>query len=82
MAMLSGMHNSAVNRLKFTKEEVPPKENQIYAELCHLTNRDQAFKNYREALANTTPPAIPYLGIFSYCIILFSFTQNNKKVLF
>ena len=64
LAILAGINNAAVYRLKFTKDEVP-KKLMVTIEMLHkLMNSNQSYKNYRETLHSVSPPILPYVGIY------------------
>jgi len=62
MAFLAAFNNSAVNRLKFTRQLIPKKLTETLKELETLMSVEGSSKRYREALHNSNPPSIPYLG--------------------
>eukprot|EP01098_Paradermamoeba_levis_P016727 TRINITY_DN9231_c0_g1_i1.p1 TRINITY_DN9231_c0_g1~~TRINITY_DN9231_c0_g1_i1.p1 ORF type:complete len:652 (-),score=199.83 TRINITY_DN9231_c0_g1_i1:128-2083(-) len=64
MAIIAGINNSAVHRMKFTKEELPSRVNKTFTELEKVMNNDQAYKVYRDHLSRVDPPCIPYLGVY------------------
>eukprot|EP01104_Vermistella_antarctica_P020370 TRINITY_DN8699_c0_g1_i1.p1 TRINITY_DN8699_c0_g1~~TRINITY_DN8699_c0_g1_i1.p1 ORF type:complete len:1154 (-),score=234.84 TRINITY_DN8699_c0_g1_i1:170-3631(-) len=63
-AIISGLANSAVQRLKHTRAKLPKKSNQILAELEELTTMQGNYKAMRDHLADVMPPCIPYLGLY------------------
>ncbi|KAJ5069581.1 ras guanine nucleotide exchange factor i-related [Anaeramoeba ignava] len=64
MAIIGAISNSCVNRLKFTKKEVPKSFWKIYEELDRVTSSVSGYKEYRTLLKTVQPPCIPYLGVF------------------
>jgi len=62
IAITSGINNSAVYRLKFTKEKVTNLAK--FEELTWLVEASHAHKNYREAIQKSVGPCIPHLGVF------------------
>jgi len=64
MAIMAGLNNAAVFRLKFTREEIPKQYQQLYEFLMTQVNSANGYKVYREILSNVQPPCIPYLGIY------------------
>ncbi|KAJ3445578.1 ras guanine nucleotide exchange factor i-related [Anaeramoeba flamelloides] len=64
MSVLAGLTMSAVHRLKFTKEEIPKRYNDIIESLSDLMSTKDSYKASRDALKTSNPPCIPYLGIF------------------
>ena len=62
VAIVSGMNNSGVGRLKWTKARVPNRSIMILETLEELTSMQQSYKNYRNAITeHTEPPIIPYM---------------------
>lgn len=64
MAILAGLGNAAVHRLKFTKEEQPVAVQRVLGDLSKIMSNEQAFRLYRETLVRADPPCIPYLGVY------------------
>jgi len=64
IAILSGIGNSAVHRLKWTKEEMDRRSQNVLIELQKSMSSEQSYKNYRETLQSIVPPCIPYLGVY------------------
>ncbi len=64
MAILAGLNNASVTRLKFTWAEVPKASKKIKEQIEALLDTAGSYKNYRTALKSTLPPLIPYLGIY------------------
>ncbi|CAO3595247.1 unnamed protein product [Absidia cylindrospora] len=80
MAILAGINNAAILRLKQTQEII--KKKKIYKRfqsLEKLMSSDRSYCSYRLALkASTTCPSIPYLGIHSQDLI--ALAEANKDV--
>ena len=64
MAILGGLNEGPVYRLKFTKAEIPPKFQQAITELQTVMSADGSYNAYRLELGAATPPCIPYLGVY------------------
>eukprot|EP01156_Anaeramoeba_ignava_P002039 Anaeramoba_ignava/a217381_69.p1 GENE.a217381_69~~a217381_69.p1 ORF type:complete len:764 (-),score=277.08 a217381_69:108-2399(-) len=64
MAVLAGINNSAIYRLKHTWEDLPKRFQDSFAELSKKMASDSSYKNLREALMQVNPPCIPYLGVY------------------
>jgi hypothetical protein len=64
MAILGGLNEGPVYRLKFTKAELPPKFQQAVQELQNIMSADGSYNAYRLELAAATPPCIPYIGVY------------------
>lgn len=64
MAVLSGINEVPVYRLKYTRAEIPHKYQQTLAELTTLMSADGSYNAYRIELSSLNPPCIPYIGIY------------------
>lgn len=64
MAILGGLNEGPVYRLKYTKAELPPKFQQTMTELQNVMSADGSYNAYRLELAGATPPCIPYIGVY------------------
>jgi len=62
-AIVSALQSSSIYRLK-CREKLKKKTRIILEELVEIMNSKASFKKYRETLASTVPPCIPYLGLF------------------
>ena len=62
-AFIAGFSNSAIARLKFTKNLVPKKNLEVLAEMEQLMNTASSFKVYRDAVQYSNPPLIPYMYV-------------------
>lgn len=70
VAVVSGLNNSGVGRLKWTKERVQQKYLLTLESLEQLTSMQNSYKNYRNLITvNSQPPLIPYMFVFFnlYC---------------
>lgn len=63
MAFVSGMNNSALLRLKWTRAKVSKRALTTLKELEDLMNMEGSFKAYRAALEASSPPCIPYVYV-------------------
>lgn len=63
-AIVSGLGNASVLRLKNTRAGLPGRHQKQLAELGELCNMSGSFKNMREAVLHGDPPKIPYLGVY------------------
>jgi hypothetical protein len=61
MAVLSGLNEGPVYRLKHTRAEIPQRWAQTFQELQDLMKAEFSYRSYREELANAQPPCIPYM---------------------
>jgi len=61
MAVLSGLNDGPIFRLKSTKEQIPPKWLKVWEELQSLMSHEGSYANYRHALSAAQPPCIPYM---------------------
>jgi len=63
LAIISGVNNAAIHRLKFTREEVSNKLWQQFDRINAIMS-DQHYESYREHLHSIDPPVLPYLGVY------------------
>jgi hypothetical protein len=64
-AIVSGMGNASVLRLKYTREALGKKHQRGLQELSELCSMSSSFKNLRDAVMHHgDPPKIPYLGVY------------------
>jgi len=64
MEILSALNNSTVHRLKRTWELLPPKTVEIFQAMTQIMDAEGNKTTYRELLQVSTPPILPYLGLF------------------
>jgi hypothetical protein len=64
MAFVSGMNNSALLRLKWTRAKVPKRALTTLKELEEMMSMEGSFKTYRAMLESSSPPCIPYVYTF------------------
>jgi hypothetical protein len=63
-AFISAMSNSAVSRLKWTSEKLNKSAKTSLSELESLMAMEGSFRNYRDAMKNTSNLAVvPYIGV-------------------
>ena len=77
MEIISGLHTSALFRLKQTWNSLSSKSEKHFEECKTIMCRDQNFKTFRNFLHSVNPPLIPYLGwsflnFYSFSFIFFS----------
>ncbi|ELR25601.1 RasGEF domain containing protein [Acanthamoeba castellanii str. Neff] len=63
MAFLSAFNNSAVLRLKWTRERLPAPTKKFLVDAEALMSMEGSFKEYRRVLSTALPPCIPYIGV-------------------
>lgn len=63
-AFISGLNSAAVSRLKFTLARVPKNSAAQLKKLEELMSMQSSFKTYRKMIADSMPPAIPYIGVY------------------
>jgi len=63
-AVVCGINNSSVLRLKWTREKMSKQHMQTLKDFELLMNMEFAYKNYREVMREVIPPCIPYLGVY------------------
>ncbi|KAI9273633.1 ras guanine nucleotide exchange factor domain-containing protein [Sporodiniella umbellata] len=77
MAVLAGINNASVLRLKQTRQAVIGKKlYKQFQSLERLMSSDKSFCSYRMALKATKGPGIPYLGIHNQDLV--SLAEANK----
>eukprot|EP01102_Stenamoeba_stenopodia_P015686 TRINITY_DN5370_c0_g3_i2.p1 TRINITY_DN5370_c0_g3~~TRINITY_DN5370_c0_g3_i2.p1 ORF type:complete len:662 (-),score=102.47 TRINITY_DN5370_c0_g3_i2:1464-3314(-) len=74
-AYISGITNSAVSRLKWTKSKIAKHLQQVLEELTDTTSMEGSFRKYRQSLATANPPCIPYLGV---CLMDLTFIEDGN----
>jgi len=60
MAILAGLSNAAVHRLKFTMDELSESYKQEWNQFQEMMSSDNNYRLYRERLHKATPPVMPY----------------------
>eukprot|EP01090_Pellita_catalonica_P002711 TRINITY_DN12286_c0_g1_i1.p1 TRINITY_DN12286_c0_g1~~TRINITY_DN12286_c0_g1_i1.p1 ORF type:complete len:355 (+),score=31.60 TRINITY_DN12286_c0_g1_i1:201-1265(+) len=63
-AIVSGVNNSSVLRLKWTRAKVHKRFLTSLKSLEDLVSMEGSFKNYRQALKGSAEPCIPYIGVY------------------
>lgn len=79
MAVLMGMGESSVFRLKATKELIKHKYLEILEYLNKLMSPDQSYSMYRKKLSDSTPPCIPYIGIYLRDLTYIESTPGKRE---
>jgi len=64
LAVMAGLNNSAVHRLKFTSDELSSKDQESVVKFGELLSSEKGYKNYRARVHNINPPLLPYLGVY------------------
>jgi len=64
MAFFSAFNNSAISRLKWTIEKLPPSAKKFLSEIEELMSMEGSYKKYRYEIGRAIPPVIPYIGVF------------------
>ncbi|KAK9376001.1 ras guanine nucleotide exchange factor domain-containing protein [Lipomyces chichibuensis] len=64
MAITCALQSSVILRLKKTWEILPPRYHSLFAELKSIIVYEKNYASYRTLLRNTSPPCIPYLGVY------------------
>lgn len=80
MAILMGLGESSVYRLKSTKELIKPKYIEILEHLNSLMSPDQSYSMYRKKLAESNPPCIPYIGIYLRDLTYIESTPGKREI--
>jgi len=63
MAILTGISNCSIHRLKSTKRELSTQEQKTLEDLEHLMHYENSYGNYRKELTLNKPPIIPFMGL-------------------
>ena len=63
-SIISTFSAAAIDRLKRTWSEVPPKTMSMLEHMQRLMNATENFKNYKEVLQYTQPPCVPFFGVY------------------
>eukprot|EP01102_Stenamoeba_stenopodia_P004493 TRINITY_DN1478_c0_g1_i2.p1 TRINITY_DN1478_c0_g1~~TRINITY_DN1478_c0_g1_i2.p1 ORF type:complete len:1321 (+),score=315.07 TRINITY_DN1478_c0_g1_i2:401-4363(+) len=63
-AIIAGLAQTSVSRLKLTWEKLPKAVQTMYDDLKELFNISSNHKNYRDAILLSSPPLVPYLGLY------------------
>lgn len=75
MAFLSAFNNSAILRLKWTRERLPSPTKKFLEEAEKLMSMEGSYKEYRGMLKNAHPPCIPYIGV---CLADLTFIEDGN----
>ncbi|KAM8795253.1 rap guanine nucleotide exchange factor-like 1 isoform 2-T2 [Eudromia elegans] len=62
-AVVIGLNNAAVSRLRLTWEKLPGKFKNLFRKFENLTDPCRNHKSYREVLAKMKPPLIPFVPL-------------------
>ena len=66
MYIISGLRNSAVDRLKFSKFTVHEDQLVAFEDLANMMDPTQSWKTYRDTLRASSLPAIPFMFFFFF----------------
>lgn len=61
-ALLAGLNNTAVSRLKLSWEKAPKKDLAKFKKLMELVDNEGNYGAYRRLIRKCRPPLVPYLG--------------------
>jgi len=64
MGVIAGLNMSPISRLKATKKDLNNRLHKSFKKLEVLMHPNASFKNYRNRLHASTPPCLPYLGVY------------------
>ena len=62
-SILNGLQSDAVRRLENSWKHIPQHSHSAYEELCRLMVPESNYRDYRKALMEARPPALPYLKL-------------------
>jgi len=79
LAVISGLSNAAVYRLKHTKAAVKKELMAAQTEISNYLDPSFSNRNYRQALSAMVPPTIPHLGVFLSDLVFIE--EGNPDVL-
>jgi son of sevenless-like protein len=79
VAILIALQSASVGRLKQTWKAVlmDAKVNMVYNELSVLMSPDGNYAQYRTLIQHTSPPAIPYMGLYLRDLLFID--EGNKN---
>ena len=77
MAIVAGLNNSSVSRLNWTFKELKQQKLETLHSIEQFMSRQQSFKNYREAIAQVSPPCTPYIGLLLTDLTFIDENPNN-----
>eukprot|EP01108_Squamamoeba_japonica_P005577 TRINITY_DN4455_c0_g1_i4.p1 TRINITY_DN4455_c0_g1~~TRINITY_DN4455_c0_g1_i4.p1 ORF type:complete len:246 (+),score=88.37 TRINITY_DN4455_c0_g1_i4:3-740(+) len=63
MAIISGLNNSAILRLKWTRSKLPKRVSSMLEQYEQLMNMEGSFQRYRKEIAHCAAPCVPYVGV-------------------
>ncbi|ESP03242.1 hypothetical protein LOTGIDRAFT_137628, partial [Lottia gigantea] len=72
LAVLSALDSAPVRRLEWQKQNL-----EALKEFCLLIDSSSSFRAYRQALAETEPPCIPYLGLILQDLTFINIGNQN-----
>ncbi|KAM9963456.1 hypothetical protein ACTFIW_006686 [Dictyostelium discoideum] len=64
-AITQGIYHYAIKRLYLTWDKISKKSMNQFEELQKIFSTESNHKNYREVLNSSSPPLIPYLGLYT-----------------
>jgi hypothetical protein len=81
-AIVSGLGNASILRLKHTKEALAKKSKAAkqFSELSDLCSMSGSFKNLRDAVNRGDPPKIPYIGVYLSDLVFIEDGNPNTVV--
>jgi hypothetical protein len=63
MAVFTGLNNSSVHRLRYTRRELPREQQKTLEELEKLLSCENSYANYRAVYKKGRPPTMPFIGL-------------------
>lgn len=77
-AILGGLENAAVHRLRFTKDDLVAAVTNELTQMINVTSQERSFKNLRSHILSCSPPLVPFLGV--YCTDLTFIEDGNQDI--
>ncbi|KAJ3440999.1 guanine nucleotide exchange factor [Anaeramoeba flamelloides] len=78
MAMWASLNNAAIDRLKFTKEEVPKNSFKSFKEMAGVLDSKSNYGNLRDRYNSIKGSCIPYLGMYLTDLTFISDGTSDK----
>jgi len=80
MQIISAIESVAVHRLTETLGKVKTKAKRSYSKIYKLMSPDNNYQSYKHLLNNSTPPTIPYMGIYLTTLVYYEEKFENTLI--